>query len=721
MRLVTGPAGKVLLFVLCTCAALSLWSLRGLTFDHNTHSLLRADEEEDAREAELVRVFGSEDLLLVAWSADALDTAEFRRVGEVTRALAAIEGLEEVYSIASARAPVSIGGELRPLDEKDLQTEAGRAAARKALLASPVYRGTIYSDKLDVVAVASTVKLEERTRREATLRAVQAVARRFERPDRPIHVAGVTALAVDAAAYAVEDMQRIGLLALLVSIAVLFVLCGSVAETCVAVAATALPPLFALGLATTMDLPLTALSAALFPVLAVVGITTSVHLLNAYTEEQAGGRSAASAAVCAMRRVRAPILLSLGTTAAAFYSLTLTGVPAFRAGGAVVALGVLMAIPVVLWGLPAALSWIRPPLRTRRSRLVRPLLATGVWALRHRRLIVIAGIALFAGGVVLAVRAPVQVDVLQAFAKKSRIARTYRFLEERLTATLPTDLVLQARPDATEAQILDDLRRFTTAVLKEPGVTSALSVATLVEYGKAIRPVDDKGALWVLRSFFGPITRRFEDPGSRRYRVKMRIREGASPDVLDRLEARAREFETGEARFTGLFVRAVSTTRLLLRNVAWGALFMTILVGVTVALALNSWRLGVAALLPNALPPVLVFAGASVAGFALDISAVAVAAVAVGLAVDDSLHVLFRTANECGRGRGVAGALLRTQRSVGRALVLSSIVLGSGLGCLLLSNFLPTLRFGLLTAVSCGIALVADLLLLPALVRVLLK
>lgn len=724
MRAVTGWWGRLFLVVLGAAALLSLLALNDLRFHHDTRSLLRADREADAREAELAATFGSEDLLLVAWEVkSATDLEEFRTLEAVAADLDRVNGLEELYSLASERVQLKIGRELRAIRESDLRTEAGREAVRQALLGAPVYLDTIYNRSLDVVAIAGTLRDTGRDRKEATLRTVREIARRHERPGRTIHVAGVTALAVDAGEYAVSDLKRIGLLALIVSAAVLFGLCRSVSETLVALLATGLPPLFALAGAVVLDVPVTALGAALFPILAVVGITGSVHLLNAYGEELRRGSAADVAAVRAARRLAPPITLSLATTAFAFASLRWTGVPAFRAGGLIVGLGMLLAIPVVLFGLPAALALLRPPARLARTgRLAARLEGVAAWVLRHRPWVLGAGVLLCAAGGVLATRARLQVDVLQAFKPESAIARTYRFLEDRLTAVIPTDAVLEAHEGADEVEVLDELERFSERVLEDPYVTNAMSLATLVTFGKHVSPVpvDDRAALLVLRTpLFAPITRRFEDRATHRYRVRLRLREGAPPEVLDRLEERAGEFTTGEASLTGLYVRAVGTTRHVIRDLGWGALLMAGVVVATIAIFLRSWRLALAAVVPNLLPPAVVFGCAAVLGRPLDVAAVAVGAVAVGLAVDDTLHVLFRVAEERRRGLTLEDAIAAAHGSVGRALVLSTVVLTAGLACLALSAFKPTAHFGLLTAAACAVALPGDLIVLPAFVRAL--
>ena len=280
--------------------------------------------------------------------------------------------------------------------------------------------------------------------------------------------------------------------------------------------------------------------------------------------------------------------------------------------------------------------------------------------------------------------------------------------------------MLEARPDATPESVLKDLDAFSARAL-DAGADNAMSLATLVEFGRRASPVavEDAGALLFLRTFLSPITRRFEDVAARRYRVKMRVKDGSPPEVLDRFRAAARDCETGTMELTGLYVRAVGTTRALVHNFALSALLMGGVVLLTVALALRSARLGLAAVVPNLLPPLVVFGVAALLRFTLDVSAVAVGAVSIGLAVDNTLHVAFRLAEERRKGRPLDEALPAAVGAVGRAIFLSTVVLASGLVCLALSAFLPTAHFGLFAGAAALVALPGPLVVFPAFVRLL--
>ena len=102
-------------------------------------------------------------------------------------------------------------------------------------------------------------------------------------------------------------------------------------------------------------------------------------------------------------------------------------------------------------------------------------------------------------------------------------------------------------------------------------------------------------------------------------------------------------------------------------------------------------------------------------GITLRSSIALIFAVALGIAVDDTIHVLTRYRRERLGGKGARRAVLRTIRWTGRPVVLTSTVLFFGFLAFALSDFKATYHFGLIAAVTIATALVGDLLLLPGL------
>jgi predicted RND superfamily exporter protein len=127
-----------------------------------------------------------------------------------------------------------------------------------------------------------------------------------------------------------------------------------------------------------------------------------------------------------------------------------------------------------------------------------------------------------------------------------------------------------------------------------------------------------------------------------------------------------------------------------------------------------SWAL--LAMLPTLLPVVVTLGMMGLFGIALDIGSAMVAAVVLGIAVDDSIHLLDRFRRERRSGAGPAEAIERAIRAVGQPLISTSVALAFGFSALALSPWHTVASFGLVSGVAILSALAAVLLVLPALV-----
>ncbi|MBD3647022.1 MAG: MMPL family transporter [Pseudomonadales bacterium] len=103
------------------------------------------------------------------------------------------------------------------------------------------------------------------------------------------------------------------------------------------------------------------------------------------------------------------------------------------------------------------------------------------------------------------------------------------------------------------------------------------------------------------------------------------------------------------------------------------------------------------------------------AGIPMDMMTITIAAISVGIGVDDAIHYLHRFRQEYNEDHDVARAVKEAHETIGRAMYFTSLVVIGGFSVLALSNFLPTVYFGVLTALAMLLALLANLTLLPSL------
>ncbi|MGH1431319.1 MAG: efflux RND transporter permease subunit [Neptuniibacter sp.] len=145
-----------------------------------------------------------------------------------------------------------------------------------------------------------------------------------------------------------------------------------------------------------------------------------------------------------------------------------------------------------------------------------------------------------------------------------------------------------------------------------------------------------------------------------------------------------------------------------------GAVFVAITLMFTVLF--RSLRLALIAVTPNLLAAGIVLGGMGWAGIPLDMMTITIAAITVGIGVDDTIHYIHRFIKEFPKDRNYRAAMYRCHNSIGKAMFYTSVIIIAGFSILSLSNFTPTIYFGLLTGLAMFSALIGALLLLPKLI-----
>ena len=139
-----------------------------------------------------------------------------------------------------------------------------------------------------------------------------------------------------------------------------------------------------------------------------------------------------------------------------------------------------------------------------------------------------------------------------------------------------------------------------------------------------------------------------------------------------------------------------------------------LLITATVFVVLRSAKDAFVAMIPNVLPAIGVLGALSLAGVELDVGSVMTASIALGVAVDDTLHFVLWYQSKRRQGADSGAAVESAILHCGSPIVQTSIICGLGMAILCIAPFLPTARFGSLIAMMLGVALIGDLLFLPA-------
>lgn len=177
-------------------------------------------------------------------------------------------------------------------------------------------------------------------------------------------------------------------------------------------------------------------------------------------------------------------------------------------------------------------------------------------------------------------------------------------------------------------------------------------------------------------------------------------------------------FQPEQVHFTGMLVLYNNMLQSLFQSqiATMGAVFVGIMLMFIVLF--RSVSLALIAILPNMLAASVVLGGMGLAGVPLDMMTITIAAITVGMGVDHAIHYIYRFRKEFSLTGNYVEAMHNSHASIGRALYYTAITIVVGFSILALSQFIPSIYFGVFTAIAMLAALLGSLTLLPKLILI---
>ena len=728
--------GVVAVVLLLTLPA--IYALSGLESEDTYEGWFAPDDPVYRFYREFERRFADDDFFVIVFRDEKLFSREtLRRIAELTERVEELPYVREVTSLTSVE---HLRGEGNALVVEPLVPDPQRAdpeIIRRKALAEPLYRGFLISEDGTTTAIFAELEGIYNTTQEKELyQKLRALVQEYEeKTGRRFYLGGHLVLDVAIMEASERDMRTF----IPFTVGLLFLVLRGVFRrasfAALAFVAVSLALLWTFGLYAGTGQKYNMMMSILPTIVLAIGIADAVHILVHYYEELARGHPRGEALRLTMRRMLRPCLFTTLTTGAGFISFLSSDIPVVRLTGLFAALGIGIAFVLTVLVLPAAVSFLKPPTQTAQRQsegaFARFLESLGETALAHHKLVLGGAVAVVLVGLWGASRLEAETLGLKWLRDDHPLQRSYAFIEENLTGLYNLELIVEGERDALRSPaVLRKLEELAAFALEQQGVRKTIS---LVDYVKRINQAlhgDDP------QHYRIPETAReiaqalllyeFSGGGELRELVSGDYSAGRLTVITDTLPSRAygalREALTDYAQELGLSVKATGTVvlveamlkKLTLSQIKSLALALVLITLLMVAL-LRSWKLGLLSLIPNGLPILLMFAVMGLFGIPLDAATSTVAGMALGIAVDDTIHFLTRFRRELNTSGDYRRALVQTSRTVGQAIAFTSVILLAGFSVLLLGTFKGTIYFGLLIGLTMLFALVGDLVLLPVL------
>ena len=168
-------------------------------------------------------------------------------------------------------------------------------------------------------------------------------------------------------------------------------------------------------------------------------------------------------------------------------------------------------------------------------------------------------------------------------------------------------------------------------------------------------------------------------------------------------------------RVTGVFPVYSQMLETLIAGQKWSAVAVPVAVFLMLIVLFRSPLIALIVLVPQALPATVLLGVMGWVGIPLDLVTVMIASIAIGVGIDASIQYAMRFRSELERCGNVREAIRRSHATVGRAIWVATTIIVAGFGILVLSEFFPSVWFGLFTALAMLISQLATLTVLPSL------
>ncbi len=580
-----------------------------------------------------------------------------------------------------------------------------------------------------------------------------------------LHLGGVPMIVSDSIDFIRHDLMTFGVGVLCFLVVILAVAFRKPRWVILPMLACGAAGIIMVGFLGLVDWPVTVVSSNFMSLLLILTLSLAIHLVVRYRELHEDSPDADQEELVRemVRAKTVPCLYTAITTMVAFGSLLFSGIRPIIDFGWMMATGILVAFLLVFTLMPAALMFLKPGEPHQRSDLTDRITHFFAGQIHARGPGILATVSLF---VLLSIAGmsllTVENRFIDYFKESTEIYRGMEIIDRELGGTTPLDVIIDAPTEFFERQEemwedpllaefgMDDAESggitatsfwFNTSRLADisnaheylaslPETGKVLSIDTAIEMLRQIEEeiVSDNFELSVLYkrlpdSIKEILVRPYLSEDGNQLRLAIRVfesdpslqRDVLMQDIRDRLTGEL-GYESSQVHLSGMLVLYNNMLQSLFRSqiLTIGVVFLAILF--MFVLLFRDIRLAAIAIVPNVFAALLVLGLMGWLSIPLDLMTITIAAISIGIAVDDTIHYVHRFTREFDKDHDYWAAVNRSHASIGRAMYYTSVTVTLGFSILALSDFVPTIHFGLLTGFAMLIALVANLTLLPLLI-----
>lgn len=552
---------------------------------------------------------------------------------------------------------------------------------------------------------------------------------------------GSPALHVYMADYIIKDQMVLLPIAMVVLVILIGLMMGSFQAAIIPVINAVIAAAWTFGLMVALDIPISMLNYIVPALILIIGATEDVHIINEYKEAKGEGALGPDAVLLIAQRIGLTLFLTGLTTTLGFAVTGLSALSIMQEFGATAALGMLARFVISITFMPAWLRIFGRFLRAQKHSESQEKKHVGLTArmcvfletklLLHTRRVILFFAIIAIGCAVLIPQIRVSNDLISFLHPDAPVVEQLNTVATQLSGSKVIYVTFKGSPgDYKKAAKLKQIEAFSNWMRQDERLDTVTSLADyLALVNKAMTggeevdqriPDDDKLIAQYLIFFHRSDLKPYVTGDFSSANIVLRSNLSDSSEVNALVADIENALSTGQFgrhgfSVSGKSVMVASAVDKIINGQVVSLTSMTAFLFLIIGGLFLSTRAASLAVLSNIFPVIVVFGVMAAFGVTLNVGTCMVAAITIGIAVDDTLHLMVRYNQELKRLKDEHKAIIAAVRAEFYPVLTTSLGLAGGFVILGFSSFVPVMQFGLLSAVVMIMALLADVILTPVL------
>lgn len=749
VKFIYNKAFFCLLFSIVIALPFIIKSTKVETVDNVDYFLLKNHPDTKIYE-EFKSEFGNDEFFIISFKKEMFFTFDnlikFKKISDEIESL---DDVRKVRSLASVDDTIGFEDffvvekflEKIPSDIEDLKKIKKRATSNN------LYAKNIVS--IDGTTVGIVVFVYERpldsSYRKRIIQNCKKILEKYSDYTGKVYFAGWTMTNYYLSSYMKKDMSVFIPVSYLFVILAIFFFFRSITLLFIAIANISLCMGSTMGLFYYFDIALNNITIIVPPIVMALALCDTIHIFS-FVDERIliKNRGSAEASVKEiLSKLFLPCFLTSLTTAVGFASLSLSTVPPVREFSIILSIGMIFEFFFAFTFLPSLLLLLPKNKVFKKNIHIKNRISSFLsnfskFIFRYDRKIFLLFFVLFVFSIWGSCNIRVETNLMEFFKKTSDLQKANFFVEKNLAGISTLDIYFKSDK-------LDDFKNPSKLLVVEKvqnyinsldGVDKTLSFVDFLKDMNSSFHNERKDYLKIpdnrnlvsqyLLLYDSSEIEDYINTDYNKARISIRLSKHSTIDhefIINKINRFISLIDDKKISITitGRALQDVNTIDAIVKGQIYSVLLAFAIVIIVMFFVLGSFKLGCLSLLPNIFPIVINFGIMGLFSIPLNTATALISAVAIGIAVDDTIHFLLSYKDFFKRHKNSEIAIKLALKSKGSAITFSSIILAIGFGVMVFSSFVPTIYFGLLSAIIMLTALIGDIVFLPSAVSIFYK